>query len=152
MAVLVDTCVIVYAFNPQAAEHVVVRAAIQNLVATGEDLVITPQVVAEYWNVGSRPKSANGRGLAVEQLRRMVDIICRIGKIAYESQSGFATWRELIERHQVRGVAVHDARIAAAAIELGARGILTCNERDFRRYEVDGLRVLRPESIVQSNP
>ena len=82
----------------------------------------------------------------------MIDLICRVFSVKFENQNWFARWRYLVERHQVQGVAVHDSRLAAAALELGVRGILTGNERDFKRYEVEGLRVLRPESILRAMP
>lgn len=55
MAVLVDTCVLVAALHPQAAECSLVRQALRRLADAGEVFVVAPQNIAEFWNVATRP-------------------------------------------------------------------------------------------------
>jgi predicted nucleic acid-binding protein len=114
----------------------------------GETLIVTPQIIAEFWNVSTRPLESNGRGLAADQVRKMVNIICRASRVEYEAESSFTRWRELVERHGVQGVAVHDARLVAVMLACDVRQILTRNERDFLRYEADGISVLTPQAVV----
>ena len=149
MAVLVDTCVLVPAFNPQASEYAIVRQALRLLGDAGETLVVTPQNIAEFWNVGTRPLEHNGRGLPADQVRKMVNIICRVSHLEYETPSSFLKWRELVERHGVMGVGVHDARLVAVMLAGSIRKILTRNESDFRRYEAEGISVLTPHAVVE---
>jgi predicted nucleic acid-binding protein len=46
----------------------------------------------------------------------------------------YAAWRELISAHDVRGVQVHDAKLAAAMLTHDVFHILTFNGADFARY------------------
>jgi len=43
-------------------------------------------------------------------------------------------WRRLVAAHDVRGVQVHDARLAALMEVYGVTSILTFNGGDFARY------------------
>ncbi len=148
MAVLVDTCILIPAFNPQASEHAIVRQALRLLVDAGETLIVTPQNIAEFWNVSTRPLESNGRGLAADQVGKMVKIVCRVSRVEYETEASFARWRELVEGHGVQGVAVHDARLVAVMLTCEVRQILTRNDRDFLRYEVEGISILTPQAVV----
>lgn len=150
MAILIDTCVLIPAFNPQSSEHAVVRQSLRLLSDSGEVFVVTPQNVAEFWNVCTRPVASNGRGLATDQVQKMVNIICRVSRLEYESPNSFLRWRELIEHHAVKGVAVHDARLVAIILAGNISKILTRNEADFRRYEADGLTVLTPLAVIKN--
>jgi len=47
--------------------------------------------------------------------------------------------------HEVKGVQVHDARLAAGMYVHGVPQILTINVRDFKRFK--GLSVLHPASV-----
>lgn len=152
MAILVDTCILIPAFNPTASGFTLVRQALRQLDSTGETLVVTPQIVAEFWNVVTRPVEANGRGLTTDQARKMAGIIRRICRLEYETAVTFDRWCELVERHRVQGVAVHDARLAAVILTSGLRGILTHNDRDFIRYASDGVNVYTPHTIVAHSP
>ncbi|HEY2841324.1 MAG TPA: type II toxin-antitoxin system VapC family toxin [Pirellulales bacterium] len=148
MAVLIDTCVLIPAFNSQTNENVIVRQALRRLIDSGKILTVTPQNIAEFWNVSTRPVTSNGRGLPGDQVRKMVNIICRVSRLEYETASSFLRWREIVERHGVQGVAVHDARLVATMLSAGIREILTRNEGDFRRYEKDGIEILTPHAVV----
>ncbi|MEX2114445.1 MAG: hypothetical protein WD845_14720 [Pirellulales bacterium] len=117
----------------------------------GETLIVTPQNIAEFWNVSTRPLESNGRSLPADQVSKMVNIICRVSRVEYETESSFTRWRELVERHDVQGVAVHDARLAAIMLACDVRQILTRNERDFLRYEVEGISVLTPQAVVDKS-
>jgi predicted nucleic acid-binding protein len=54
-------------------------------------------------------------------------------------------WRALLLEHQIRGVQVHDARLAASMYVHGISSLLTFNVRDFRRF-ID-LRVVHPSEL-----
>jgi predicted nucleic acid-binding protein len=46
----------------------------------------------------------------------------------------YAAWRALIATHDVRGVQVHDAKLAAAMLAHDVVHLLTFNGADFARY------------------
>ena len=54
-------------------------------------------------------------------------------------------WRVLVVRHQVSGVQVHDARLAAAMQVHGITHILTLNQPDFIRYA--SIFVVHPQNV-----
>jgi predicted nucleic acid-binding protein len=57
----------------------------------------------------------------------------------------YATWRDLVVTHDVRGVQVHDAKLAAAMIVHQIPHILTLNAADFSRYP--GIEAVHPAKI-----
>ena len=65
MAFLLDTSILVRLANASDAQYPVAAQAVLELHRRGEVLHITPQVLIEFRNVATRPKSANGAGLPV---------------------------------------------------------------------------------------
>jgi len=55
-------------------------------------------------------------------------------RLADEPPELFHRWRQLVERHAVKGKQVHDARLVAVMLEGGLDRVLTFNVDDFRRY------------------
>ncbi len=54
-------------------------------------------------------------------------------------------WPELLVRHEIRGIRVHDARLAASMYVHQVARLLTINVRDFRRFP--GLLVIHPAEL-----
>jgi predicted nucleic acid-binding protein len=54
--------------------------------------------------------------------------------------------RNLVLQHDVKGVQVHDARLAAGMIVHGIKSILTYNPRDFKRYAQ--IQVVHPAEVI----
>lgn len=144
MAVLIDTSVLVRAFNPKAHEFSAIRGTWRDLGAAGDSLIVTPQVLAEFWNVCTRPASQNGRGLTVVATARMAAATCRLCSFQFETVQSFEIWRQLVERYQVVGKSVHDARLAAIMIAARIPAILTLNVKDFERYRGEGIVAMSP--------
>jgi predicted nucleic acid-binding protein len=51
--------------------------------------------------------------------------------------------------HQLRARRVHDARHAAAAIVAGITSVFTYDVNDWKIFEIDGLDIDGPPSVVQ---
>ena len=66
--------------------------------------------------------------------------------VLHDTPLVYAEWRKLILRHEVKGIQVHDARIAAAMQVHGVARLLTYNPRDFNRY--DGITLVRPDEVA----
>lgn len=60
----------------------------------------------------------------------------------------YLAWRQLVIAHNVRGVQVHDARLAAIMQAYGLNHILTMNQQDFVRYP--GIEAIHPSQIQPS--
>jgi predicted nucleic acid-binding protein len=56
-------------------------------------------------------------------------------------------WRHLLVAHEVKGVQVHDTRLAASMYVHGVTQLLTINVRDFKRFP--RLRVVQPSEMVR---
>lgn len=108
---------------------------IKRLRAAGDVLCYTPQIVAEFWNVCTRPPTARGGlGLLVEATERKVQLIEKHFQLLPDSLATFEEWRKLVLSHKITGVAVHDAKLAASCLVHGVGEILTFNTTDFMRY------------------
>jgi predicted nucleic acid-binding protein len=79
---------------------------------------------------------------------RFIESACQI---VTEDTASYDRWRQLIARYKVNGVAVHDARLIAIMLAHRAQQLLTLNERDFRRYEPEGIIVVTPQSLITAS-
>ena len=59
MSVLVDTNVLLRRIQPASAHHKVAVESVVRLLDAGETLCFTPQNIAEFWNVMTRPVASN---------------------------------------------------------------------------------------------
>jgi predicted nucleic acid-binding protein len=105
--------------------------------------------MAEFWNVATRPLVNNGQGLSPLQAARRVRLIERFCQVVSEDLKSYEIWKTLVAKLGVSGVAVHDARLAATMMARQIESIVTLNERDFRRYESEGVRPIAPGSISE---
>jgi predicted nucleic acid-binding protein len=146
MSVFIDTNVLLRTIEVSNPAHEAAVRAIAALLRAGETLVVTPQIVAEFWNVATRPRERNGIGLtpdlASDELAQIEGFFTVVG----ESTDVYSTWKHLITRHPVSGVEAHDARLVAAMKVYGIARILTFNARDFARY-LD-VQVLDPTTVA----
>lgn len=105
-----------------------------------------PQNIAEFWNVATRPADKNGLGLSHEEVRQEVSSIESMLTLLPESPAIYPTWKAIVNDHKVRGVKVHDARLAAIMAVYSVESILTFNDADFKRYTK--IKAIHPSSIV----
>jgi predicted nucleic acid-binding protein len=145
MRILVDTNILLRAVQPKHNACRIARRAVVALSRDGHELFLATQNVAEFWNVCTRPISANGLGLSIESTDRLTTQLGRFFEILPDSAHAFDIWRKLIVEHSVIGSKVHDARLVALMAASGIQRILTFNVADFERFP--GIEVLQAESI-----
>jgi predicted nucleic acid-binding protein len=145
VSVLVDTNVLLRLAQPNHGQY---RAAIDGVArarVTGEALYVTPQNLAEFWAVATRPVGApNGLGLSTAAAAAEIATIERLFRLASDDPAIYPTWKALVITHRVLGVKVYDARLVAAMLVHGIARILTFNVADFSRY---GVAVLHPAAV-----
>lgn len=147
MQILVDTGVLLRAFDRSDARQRAIFRALRKLWSDGHDLVTTAQNIAEFWNVSTRPVGARGGyALPVALVDQRVSVIERLGAILPFSQRAYEEWRRLLVTYQITGVSVHDARLVAAMVVANVTTILTLNDADFQRYT--GIIVWTPETVI----
>jgi predicted nucleic acid-binding protein len=146
MAYLLDTNILLRAARKSDPERPAVLSALGKLSAQGEEFCYTTQILGEFWNVCTRPHTARGGlGLSVTQTERKAHLIERYCRLLPDSLATHQEWRRLIVAHAVTGVAVHDARLAAAMRVYGINYLLTFNVGDFKRYI--GMTAVSPTDV-----
>jgi predicted nucleic acid-binding protein len=134
MRVLVDTNILVRAVERRHPLMRTARLALLALVRNGEQLCVTPQNIAEFWNVCTRPVNLNGLGHSITATEKLTSRIETFFTVLPDSMEAFRIWRRLVVEHEVRGAKVHDARLAAIMQAHGIKQILTFNNGDFKRF------------------
>jgi len=144
-ACLLDSNILLRISKSDDPQHAVIGHALHALVGRGVRLCYTSQTLGEFWNASTRPLDKNGFGLSVPETDRLARVIERDFQLLPDSREVHDRWRSLLVAHNIQGVQVHDARLAASMYVHGVGQLLTINVRDFRRF--DGLRVLHPVEL-----
>jgi predicted nucleic acid-binding protein len=145
---LIDTNILVRLARVVDPQHQLVQTAIDNLNLQGVELCFSLQNIAEFWNVCTRPSERNGYGLTVAETNRRVNSIERAMTFLPDNEEVYSIWRRLVMANNVRGVQVHDARLAAIMQAYGLTRILTLNQPDFLRYE--NVQAIHPSQVQLS--
>ena len=149
MRYLIDTGILLRLIYKQDPRHVIVHTAFETLGNRNDDLYITSQNIAELWNVATRPIANNGLNLTpaaiTQAFQQAIEPFCTI---VTEQNTLPNEFRRLLLQYSVVGKQVHDARIVAMMLVWQIENMLTLNDRDFRRYEPEGINIVTPDSIV----
>lgn len=145
MSVFVDTNVLLRSVQPSDPSHDLAVRATAWLIESGETLIITPQVGAEFWNALTRPRVNNGLGFSPGQAHRELAQLEGFFTVVSESPEVYREWVNLVTRYSVRGVQAHDARLVAAMKVYTIRRLLTFDTEDFSRYQ--DIEVIHPQSL-----
>lgn len=145
MSVFVDTNILLRSVQPSDPQHRAAVRAISSLLEAKETLVVTPQVLAEFWYAATRPPEKNGLGLSLEQARQELDALEDFFVVLPESGEVYDKWKELLIAYAIRGVHAHDARLAAAMVVHNIDRILTFDTDDFARYKE--ITAVHPDSL-----
>jgi predicted nucleic acid-binding protein len=143
---LADTNILLRFLLRNDPAYPAIRQAVRTLKTRGEQIITTPQNMAEFWNVCTRPMTLRGGlGLSVEATEMRLRLLERHFPVLPDNPAVYEKWKALVMTHKVVGVNVHDARLVAAMMVHGVTHILTANVRDFARYPA--ITVLAPEQI-----
>ena len=142
MKVALDTSVVVELLSIGAPQHATTLACYKRHLAEGTEFVLSDHALIESFSVLSRaPKPY---GLPPQDARRHLQ--AHFGGLPIASLERGYAWdviRHILERGQWGG-RVHDAEIAMASYEAGARLLLTWNLRDFLTVAPVGLEIRVP--------
>ncbi|WP_339888925.1 type II toxin-antitoxin system VapC family toxin [Rhodopirellula europaea] len=149
MQYLVDTGVLLRLFVRNDPEHTNIRTLFRELTKRGHSLNTTAQNIAEFWNVSTRPASScGGYGQDVASTERRVQFIEKMGNVLSDNPDAYLQWQQLVVRHRVQGVAVHDAKLVAVMLAVSISSIITLNGRAFARYT--NVTALTPSQAIAS--
>ena len=144
MSVLVDSNVLLRGVDPGDPDHQVALDAVGRLLARGETVYVVLQNLCEAWRGMTGAKGQNGLGLSVATAAAEIDRFEPLFTLLPEDVPAiYAEWNRLLRQHQVVGLEVYDARLAATVIVHNIDRILTF-DTGFSRY---GVAVLDPASV-----
>jgi len=147
---LIDSNILLRLVEPAHSMHADALAASSALLGAGETVHTLPQNIAEFWNVCTRPLDKNGLGLTPAQTEREVARLETLFPVLLDNASIYPEWRQLVVKHAVSGVQVHDARIAAAMMTHGITHLMTFNDQDFKRYQ--NITAMTPAEVIKAYP
>jgi predicted nucleic acid-binding protein len=145
-ACLLDTNILLRMSKRDDPHHPMIEGALRALAAQDARLCFTSQTLGEFWNASTRPLDQNGFGLSTAETDRIARVIERDFELLPDSRDVHDRWRHLLVMYGVKGVQVHDARLAASMYVHGVTQLLTVNVRDFQRFT--GLRAIHPAEVV----
>lgn len=143
---LLDTNILLRMSRPENPNYLDIDRVLRNLRLKRARVCYTSQILGEFWNVCTRPLERNGLGLSVLETVRLTRVFEETFEFLPENRLVHQRWRSLLEQLEIKGVQVHDARIAAAMYVHGIAQLLTLNVRDFRRFE--GLNAVHPADWI----
>jgi predicted nucleic acid-binding protein len=146
MRVLVDTNVLLRAVQSNHPLFAQATQAISSLVRRNDSVFFCPQNIIEFWNVATRPIEHNGFGLSPDQVLKEIGGFESSLSLLPDVPEIYATWKQIVKAHKVRGVQVHDARLVAIMTVYSVNALLTFNAADFARFA--SATVIHPSSLA----
>lgn len=134
MSYLLDSNLLTRLSQPKSPQHVSARRAIIGLRVRGEQILISPQNLIEFWAVATRPAEYNGLGLTIDETIFEIRKFKRLFDIVEDTPNIFRMWEGLVTKYRILGKNVHDARLAAVMLEHGITHLLTLNSKDVKRF------------------
>ena len=147
---LLDANVLIRSLHVSAAQHELASSSIAILEERGERICVPGQVLVELWSVATRPANVNGLGWPVEDGAHVVGGLWQRFLVPDDPPDAFAEWFRLASAYRVSGRRVHDLRLVAVAMGLGASHVLTFNVDDFRAFTE--ITVVHPRQVVSGTP
>ena len=148
-AILVDTSILLRLANVGDVQYADAVNALAELHRRGEVLYITPQVMIEFRNSATRPKSVNGLGLTIAVAEGFsADFESKFTMLA-DQPDIYPRWKALVSALNIIGKQVHDARLVAVCHVHAVTHILTFNVAHFNRMSSfgPGIVVLDPARV-----
>jgi predicted nucleic acid-binding protein len=146
MRVLVDTNILLRCAQPNHPLFYQATQAVSKLLRQEESVFSCPQIIAEFWNVATRPADRNGLGFSREEVLREVASIEESLTLLPDVPAIYAAWKHLVYDYQVQGVKVYDARLVAVMSVYAVESILSFNSADFKRYDL--VTAVHPASLL----
>jgi predicted nucleic acid-binding protein len=153
MRYLLDTGILLRLVDENDPQHGLVCDAVDVLIRRRDDLLITVQNIAEFWNVATRSKANNGLELSPTEVAQLFQLsIDPIVAVLVEQATLRNEFQRVLIQYNVVGKQVHDARLAAMMLNWQVDHILTLNGRNFQRFTPEGIFVITPADLIAANP
>ncbi len=135
--ILLDNNVLARMTNDGHANCPIARAAIHKLLRSGEQLVVCPQAIYEFWAVATRHISHNGLGLTDAQAAQWIAFFRRRFLLLPDPTNLALLFVNLVKDRHIHGFRAHDARYVAFAQAHGITQLLTFDPTDFNALPIE---------------
>ena len=131
--ILVDANVLIYAYNPQAEQHVAARQWVEGVFSGSVPVRLAWGTIVAFVRIMTNGQIFR-RPLTVEEAVGVIDswLVVPVVDVLGPSERHWTILREMLVTGQVTGPLASDADLAALAIEHGA--VLATTDRDFARF------------------
>jgi predicted nucleic acid-binding protein len=148
-SLLIDTNVVLASIEAGDPHFASTALALSTLRRRRRRVLVTAQILIEFYRVCTRPPSERGLGMTPAQAAKQREDILHLYGLLDETPAIFNAWKSLVDTAQVRGKQVHDARLVAVCHAHNIDAILTFNTTDFDRFEKigPGILVISPKDI-----
>jgi predicted nucleic acid-binding protein len=103
MSVLVDTNVLLRRIQPSHEHHALAIDSVARLLAAGEQVYFTLQNISEFWNVMTRPVTANGLGFSPAFALGEAGKIETVLTLLPDTPAAYGEWKRLVSTYAVSG-------------------------------------------------
>lgn len=147
---LLDSNILLRLFDQQHPHYQIAQWVLARLPSIGDELMICPQTLFEFWSVATRPATArDGLGLSITEADNAINHFLRLYPLLPNDPALFTTWHRLVTNYACSGPTAHDARYLAAAIVAGdVTHILTFNFSHFTRFIPEGIPAVNPSTLI----
>lgn len=142
-----DTNVLLRLSHSSHPLHGLLSDCMVHLAANDVELCFTTQNLGEFWNVSARSPDRNGFGLPIQEVARRFEALVHKMTLLPETEEIYSVWLRLLQSHEVRGVQVHDAHLAAVLEVHQVTHLLTFNGADFKRFP--HIVAVHPQDLVR---
>lgn len=149
MAYLIDTNLFGRLANTADLQFAIADRAVRELHRRGEVLYIAPQILIEFRNLATRPKTMNGLGLPAVTAEVKAAIFEATFPLLGETPDIYPAWKALVSALGIIGKQVHDARLVAVCHVHAVTHLLTFNVSHFARMAgfAPGIVVVDPATV-----
>lgn len=145
MKYLLDTNILLRLVQLTHPQHKEASEALKKLKIQNAEFYIFLQNISEFRNVCTRPKDKNGLGLSIAETDLQLKKFERFFSFLPDTSEVYENWRELVVKHSVSGIQVHDAKIVAAMKAHDIENLLTFNAKDFKSYT--DIKIVEPKDV-----
>ncbi len=131
--ILVDTNVLIYAFNVSSPKHKMAKSVLEGR----GDLVLAHQNLLEFLRVVTHP--VYRKKIRLEMVNKFVGLLEDNLRVVYPTELTWEIFKNLKIKYEVGGNLVFDTYLVATMLSWGIKRIVTDNQKDLGKFEEIGV-------------
>jgi predicted nucleic acid-binding protein len=146
---LLDTNILLRSVNTSSDQHSLATDSVYQLLQDGNECLLTPQILIEFWVVATRPVEVNGLGWTAPTTQERISQFLAQFTLLAETPEIFTHWFQLVTIHKIKGKRTHDIRLLAVMKANKITHLLTFNPEDF--LAISGITIVHPQEIMTNS-